>query len=309
MSSNMKKYFVITLSILLILGTRISVFAQPEHDSRGGWGKGQKQSDNRGPSTISQPTQHEGSGGAGQNQWSSNNRGSSILTQSGQHKGTGNPGPGQWKSGNRGPSAQQGTVQGTSRGPAPRQGTFTDSRYHHDRSYPARGQAFRTLPRDHKVIMHDHSRYYSANGIWYRHDHGRYIVVAPPVGLFIPFLPLFYTTIWFGGMPYYYANETYYIQRDGGYEVVEPPQDELSEIPPVEDQTPEDRLFIYPRKGQSEEQQAKDRYECHKWAAQQTNYDPTQIPSSIPASQVPQARMDYNRAMTACLDARGYTAK
>jgi YMGG-like Gly-zipper len=34
-------------------------------------------------------------------------------------------------------------------------------------------------------------------------------------------------------------------------------------------------LYIYPNKGQSQEQQSRDRYECHVWAVQQTGYDPT----------------------------------
>ena len=34
-------------------------------------------------------------------------------------------------------------------------------------------------------------------------------------------------------------------------------------------------LYIYPKDGQSDEQQKKDRYECHMWAVQQTGYDPT----------------------------------
>ena len=34
-------------------------------------------------------------------------------------------------------------------------------------------------------------------------------------------------------------------------------------------------LYIYPNKGQSQEQQSRDRHECHLWAVQQTGYDPT----------------------------------
>ena len=34
-------------------------------------------------------------------------------------------------------------------------------------------------------------------------------------------------------------------------------------------------LFIYPQRGQSPEQQNRDRYECHGWAVQQTGFDPT----------------------------------
>ena len=70
-----------------------------------------------------------------------------------------------------------------------------------------------------------------------------------------------------------------------------------------------ERIFIYPRKGQSEELQAKDRYECHRWAVSQIGYDPTQPTSGMPETQLNQMRVDYIRAMDACLDARGYTVK
>jgi hypothetical protein len=198
------------------------------------------------------------------------------------------------------------------RAPAPQHHHFVDSRYKHNHSYPARGRYFRELPRDHRVVMHNHSRYYSSHGVWYRPYHGRYVVVAPPVGLFVPFLPLAYTTIWLSGIPYYYANDTYYTQTAGGYVVVEPPQGEVSETPPgteQQDQSAENKMFIYPRKGQSEKQQADDRYECHTWAVGQTNYDPTRNPSGIPVDQIMQKRSEYQRAMASCLDARGYTAK
>ena len=40
--------------------------------------------------------------------------------------------------------------------------------------------------------------------------------------------------------------------------------------------------IIYPTKGQSPEQQDKDKFECHNWAKQQTGFDPMQ-PASAPA--------------------------
>ena len=36
--------------------------------------------------------------------------------------------------------------------------------------------------------------------------------------------------------------------------------------------------FAYPRAGQSEQQQSKDRYECHQWAVSQTGFDPSTAP-------------------------------
>ncbi len=95
-----------------------------------------------------------------------------------------------------------------------------------------------------------------------------------------------------------------------------PPQVVIREQPPVYVQPDPPvpplstgRIFVYPRQGQNEELQAKDRYECHNWGVSQTNYDPTQPPSGTPEAQLNQMRTDYQRAMGACLDGRGYTMK
>jgi len=87
---------------------------------------------------------------------------------------------------------------------------FQDSRYHLDRSYPAHGQMIRELPRDRRVVVHGGSRYYFSGGVWYRPQGPRFAVIVPPIGLFVPFLPPYYATIWLSGVPYYYANEVYY---------------------------------------------------------------------------------------------------
>ena len=200
--------------------------------------------------------------------------------------------------GDRGPS---------DRGPGdrgPRKGEFRDSRHRHDRTYPSRGHVIGALPRDHRVVVHGRSRYYFSGGVWYRPQGPRFVVVAPPFGLFVPFLPPYYATIWVGGIPYYYANEIYYAHRGNGYVVVEPPQTEVSEMPP-----PADQMFIYPRLGQSSQQQADDRYECHRWAVSQTGFDPIQQPGGMPEGQKAEKRVDYHRALSACLDGRGYTVK
>jgi len=47
-------------------------------------------------------------------------------------------------------------------------------------------------------------------------------------------------------------------------------------IPSVFAQEP----FIYPDKGQSAEQQEKDKYECYSWAKGQTGFDPMQVPTA-----------------------------
>jgi hypothetical protein len=194
-------------------------------------------------------------------------------------------------------------AQAADRGPHPRE--FHDSRYHLDRSYPVRGQVIRELPRDRRVVVHGGARYYFSGGVWYRPRVSGFAIVVPPVGLFVPFLPPYYATIWVLGVPYYYANEVYYAHRGDGYVVVEPPKgEEVSQAPPAAE-----HLFIYPRLGQSEKQQADDRYACHNWAVSQTGFDPTQPPGATPEAQKGEKRADYQRAMNACLDGRGYTVK
>jgi len=182
---------------------------------------------------------------------------------------------------------------------------FRDSRYRLERSYPARGQIVREIPRDRRTVTYKGVRYYFYDGAWYRPSGGRFTVIAPPVGLFVRFLPPYYATIWVGGVPYYYANEVYYTHYTDGYRVVEPPTESaVSQTPP-----PAEQLFIYPRNGQDEKQQAEDRYQCHSWAASQTGYDPTQPQTGSTAAQRNDHRADYLRAMSACLDGRGYTVK
>jgi hypothetical protein len=140
-----------------------------------------------------------------------------------------------------------------------------------------------------------------------------------------------------------------------------------------------DEMYVYPQKGQSNEQMEKDKYECYTWAKKQTGFDPMEEPkASAPppaqeapkggvlrggargalagvavgaiagdagkgaaigatsgaliggmrrrdqvrqqeqaqqqwaqnqASQYAQKRSEYNRAYSACLGGRGYTAK
>ena len=41
---------------------------------------------------------------------------------------------------------------------------------------------------------------------------------------------------------------------------------------------PTTTLYFYPTKGQSKEQQTRDRYECYRWAVKQTGFDPGQVP-------------------------------
>lgn len=71
-------------------------------------------------------------------------------------------------------------------------------------------------------------------------------------------------------------------------------------------QSSSDKVFIYPRQGQSDQQQMIDQDACHRLAVGQTGYDPTRPPGGV---SDPMRKAEYQRAMGACLDARGYTVK
>jgi len=45
-------------------------------------------------------------------------------------------------------------------------------------------------------------------------------------------------------------------------------------------------MYIYPTRGQSQQQQDRDRYQCHSWAVQQTGFDPSS-PSARPVAAPP----------------------
>jgi hypothetical protein len=187
------------------------------------------------------------------------------------------------------------------------QGRHFDDRHGHDRFYPPRGSVVPVLPDGYRHYRHDGRNYFSYGGIWYEPRGPRFVVVRPPLGLYVSVLPPFYTTLWFGGVPYYYADDVYYLWRpqSHGYEVVDPPGEE-DRAPPA---TGGDDLFIYPKNGQSADQQAADRYECHSWARNQTGFDPTADRGGVPAGETGARRADYLRAMTACLEARGYSVR
>jgi len=116
--------------------------------------------------------------------------------------------------------------------------------------------------------------------------------------------------------PYYPPPPTYYPPPPAYYYPPPPPPDyyyppaaERSQTPPPTGQGAGGRMFIYPRQGQSEEQQNKDFEACHSWAVGQTSFDPSKPPGGAPDAQAIQKSSDYLRAISACLDARGYTLR
>lgn len=160
-----------------------------------------------------------------------------------------------------------------------------------------------------------HSRYRWHGGHW----NGLYwprVYYRPGFVSFWPVLPIGYSTYWFGGESYYYVNDLYYTWSPAryGYVLTDPPpavettassESGNAEVE-AEDESGSASVYVYPRNGQSEEQTANDRFECHQWAVSQTGFDPTTANGADPATT--SSGPDYRRALIACLDARGYSA-
>lgn len=175
-----------------------------------------------------------------------------------------------------------------------------DVRHGHNRYYAPHGHGVKALPRHHHRVIVRKSPFYYSQGVFYRPFAAEFVVVGAPIGAVVSILPPRYTTLYIGPVPYYYANFAYYRWDPvvTGYRVVEEPTEvERAELVPNE-------LFVYPRAGQSEEQLATDRYECHAWAVRETGYDP-----SLGEPLAEAARSEYQRAMTACLEARDYSVR
>lgn len=189
-----------------------------------------------------------------------------------------------------------------------------DDRFHHGRYYPRRGEIVHVLPPGYRTFYYGGHPFFFVGGVWYAPGPDGFIVTVPPAGLVVSVLPPFATTVWLGGRPYYYADDVYYQWQPGmnAYEVVAPPAGaDQPGAPPATppSQPPGDDFFIYPKNGQSQEQQSQDRYECHSWAVKQTGFDPTKPDGGVPPDQNGAKRDQYRRAMTACLEARGYSVQ
>jgi hypothetical protein len=196
---------------------------------------------------------------------------------------------------------------------APQAHEHMDARFSHNHPYFDRGYMVHDLPRDRIIVNRGPNRFYYSAGVWYAPRGGGFAVIAPPIGVFIPVLPPFYSTVWFGGVPYYYANDTYYMWSapDNGYEVVDTTTGAVNAAPDAQAPQPPTttQLFIYPRNNQSADQQSKDKYECHASAMGRTGFDPTASGGNVPPDQFNAKSTDYYRAMAACLQARGYSVE
>lgn len=201
------------------------------------------------------------------------------------------PGPGGPRGGPGGPGPGRGGYPG-------RGGPQFDGRYNHNHYYPARGYVAGVLPFGAVSVGFGGGNYFFQSGVWWRpYGGGRYVVVAPPYGIWAPVLPPDYASLWIAGAPYYYADGVYYSQlvAGQGYQVVAPPPgaDTAQPATPPAPAAP-DPIF-YPRNNQSVAQTEADRRDCNAWATSQ--------PNAMADAKV------FQRAAEACMDGRGYTVR
>ena len=146
-------------------------------------------------------------------------------------------------------------------------------------------------------------RYFYSNGGYYRFDGFGFSLLDGDIGVYVTTLPYGYRTVIFNDYPYYYANNRYYILDPvrNAYLQVDDPHETGNTADNSAGTSAYQELFVYPTKGQTQEQLGQDKYECHLWAVNQSGFDPS--------LGQPGAFAEYRRAQCACLEGRGYTVK
>ncbi|AZD04656.1 DUF6515 family protein [Pseudomonas chlororaphis] len=161
------------------------------------------------------------------------------------------------------------------------------------------GYVIDRFPDRHYRVPYRGRDYYFSGGYWYRPEGPRYVVVRPPYGIRVAYLPDYAREVWIGSALFFLAAGAYYSYEASTqqYVVVEPP---VASPPP---QAGNDyNVLAYPVSGQSPQQINQDRYDCYRWAVQQSGFDPAAM-TYPPAPQVVQT---YRQAQGGCLSSRGY---
>lgn len=180
---------------------------------------------------------------------------------------------------------------------------FRTSHRHH---YYAPGRRFEQLPSGRHRFNHRGKDYYYFGGNYFHHSHNHYITVRAPIGARVPYLAPGYVRFNLNSNRYYYSGYTYYRwdDRRRDYIVIAEPRGASEAIvTAAASSSSSGEIYAYPAKGQSAEQQDRDYYDCHVWGVDKSDYDP-----SMEAQDADRAQ-DYRRAMTACLEGRGYSVK
>ncbi len=167
------------------------------------------------------------------------------------------------------------------------------------------GYAIDSVPHGYSRVPYRGQDYYYSEGYWYRPQGPRYVVVNPPYGARVRSLPSYSQEVWIGSSLLFLAAGTYYTYQSDSqeYVVVNPPQNETVYSQPVQQQGNGYDPVAYPQNGQSQQQVELDRYQCYRWAVEQSGFDPANI-TSQPQAEVVDL---YRRSMGACLAGRGYS--
>ena len=180
------------------------------------------------------------------------------------------------------------------------------------------------------------------------HGGGSYFWWGAALGAALTF-PFYYSRSWADPGPYYYSpyygpgptvyvnppvyvqSQPVYVQSQPNYVVAaaqprtvvtQSPSNGVIELGPINSLPPmnsnsghpqssntgqatSDQWFVYPSRGQSQQQVASDRYECNRWATNESGYDPELRSHRNPET----GPVAYGRALSACLEGRGYAVK
>ncbi len=181
------------------------------------------------------------------------------------------------------------------------------------------------------------------NGGW----HGGGFWWGAALGAALTF-PFYYSQTWADPGPYYYSpyygpgptvyanppvyvqSQPVYVQSQPNYVTAAQPRNvvtqspsngvielgPISALPPANSnsgqpqssnagQASSDQWFVYPSRGQSQQQVANDRYECNRWATSESGYDPGLRVHRNPET----GPVAFGRALSACLEGRGYAVR
>lgn len=165
------------------------------------------------------------------------------------------------------------------------------------------------MPGGYSRVPYRGNDYFYSGGYWYRPQGPRYVVVAPPRGVRVRYLPDYAQQVWLGSALFFLAAGTYYTyeQSTQEYVVAEPPQGVepvYSPQQPVQQASPYE-VTAYPANGQGPQQVAQDRYDCYQYAVQQSNFDP----STATYQPAPEVVGIFRQAMAGCYASRGYSVQ
>jgi hypothetical protein len=173
------------------------------------------------------------------------------------------------------------------------------------------GTVIATLPSGFLSVYVGPTRYFYYYGTFYDYNpaQARYVVVPAPMGAVVPAIPEGFMTVYIQGVRHYVVGGVYYRPVYRGdvlmYEVVPPPDNStLSSLGLVPEY-----LYAYPKAGQSAAEQERDRAECHRWAVEESGFDPAAVPDPTQTAERQQFLQEYNRAFRACMEARNYTVQ